>query len=152
MKKQDIKELMKFFSETENISKMKLKQDEIEIELEKDTSNTQQIFQAQPQAIAPTPIVYESANVQLDTPQNNSTTPCITSPMVGTFYQAPAPGAKPFTKVGDIVSKGQTVAIIEAMKIMNEIEAEYDCKIVKILVEDGQPVEYDMPLYEVEKL
>ncbi len=145
MEKDDIKELMKFFSENENISKMKLKQDNVEIVLEKES-----LF-AKPIAPQPQP-TQEVPPVAIPTPKKSSSEPCITSPMVGTFYQAPAPGAKPFAKAGDIISKGQTIAIIEAMKIMNEIEAEYDCKIVKILVEDGQPVEFDMPLYEVEKL
>jgi len=72
--------------------------------------------------------------------------------MVGTFYRAPSPDAAPFVNVGDTVRKGQTIAIIEAMKIMNELEAEFDCKILEILVENGQPVEYDMPLFRVEKL
>ncbi|EAI8101671.1 acetyl-CoA carboxylase, biotin carboxyl carrier protein, partial [Campylobacter coli] len=69
-----------------------------------------------------------------------------------TFYQAPSPGAAPFVKVGSSVKKGDTIAIIEAMKIMNEIEAEFDCRIVEILVADGQPVEFGMPLFTVEKL
>ena len=72
--------------------------------------------------------------------------------MVGTFYRAPSPDSPPFVKVGDTVRKGQTIGIIEAMKIFNEIEAEFDCKILEILVEDGQPVEYDMPLFLVERL
>lgn len=152
MKKQDIKELMKFFSETKNISKMKLKQDEMEIELEKESLVVQPTIQAPAPVVAPAPTPTITHEAPAVANQSVSSKPCITSPMVGTFYQAPAPGSKPFTKVGDVVSKGQTVAIIEAMKIMNDIEAEYDCKIVKILVEDGQPVEYDMPLYEVEKL
>ena len=72
--------------------------------------------------------------------------------MVGTFYQSPSPGAKPFVKAGQNVKKGEVVAIIEAMKIMNEIEAEFDCRITEILVSDGSPVEYAMPLFAVEKL
>ena len=76
----------------------------------------------------------------------------ITSPMVGTFYQAPSPDSPPYVKVGDKVKKGQTLCIIEAMKIMNELEAEYDCEILEILVEDGQPVEFDTPLFRVKKL
>ena len=74
----------------------------------------------------------------------------ILSPMVGTFYSAPAPGAEPFVKVGDVVSKGQVVCIIEAMKLMNEIEAEVSGKITKILAEDGKPVEYGQVLMYVE--
>merc|ERR1711879_840680 len=76
----------------------------------------------------------------------------INAPMVGTFYASPSPEAGPFIKEGDTVKKGQTLCILEAMKIMNEVEAEFDCKIVKILVEDAAPVEYDMPMFEVEKL
>ena len=76
----------------------------------------------------------------------------ITSPMVGTFYQAPSPDSPPYVKVGDKVKKGQTLCIIEAMKIMNELEAEFDCEILEILVEDGQPVEFDTPLFKVKKL
>lgn len=74
----------------------------------------------------------------------------ITSPMVGTFYSAPSPGAKPFVQVGETVSTGQVVCIIEAMKLMNEIESEVSGKITKILVEDGQPVEYGQVLMYVE--
>ena len=72
--------------------------------------------------------------------------------MVGTFYRSPSPDSPPFVNVGDTVRKGQTLCILEAMKIMNELEAEFDCKILDILVEDGQPVEYDMPLFLVEKV
>jgi len=70
----------------------------------------------------------------------------IVAPMVGTFYAAPRPGADPFVRVGDHVEPGQVVAIIEAMKVMNEIVAERAGTIVEILVENGQPVEYGQPL------
>ncbi len=69
------------------------------------------------------------------------------SPMVGTFYRAPAPGADPFVKKGDKVSAGTTLCIIEAMKIMNEIKAEEDVEIVDILVENEEPVEFGQPLF-----
>ncbi len=74
----------------------------------------------------------------------------VKSPMVGTFYRASSPGAKAFADVGDVVKAGQAVCIIEAMKIMNEIEADMDGTITKILVENGQPVEYGQPLFIVE--
>ena len=70
----------------------------------------------------------------------------INSPMVGTFYRSPAPGAKPFIEVGSSVKKGETVCIVEAMKMMNQIEADRDGVIEAILVEDGEPVEFDQPL------
>mgnify|MGYP002747900336 CR=1 FL=1 len=73
----------------------------------------------------------------------------IRSPMVGTFYNAPAPDADPFVKLGDDIKAGDTVCIIEAMKMFNRIEADFGGKIVEILVENGQPVEYDEPLFVV---
>jgi acetyl-CoA carboxylase biotin carboxyl carrier protein len=79
-----------------------------------------------------------------------STAVAITSPMVGTFYRAPAPDADPYVEAGDKVEVGQTVCIIEAMKLMNEIEAEVRGTIVKVLVENAQPVEYGQPLFLVE--
>jgi acetyl-CoA carboxylase biotin carboxyl carrier protein len=72
------------------------------------------------------------------------------SPMVGTFYRSSSPGAKPFAEVGDVVKAGQPVCIIEAMKIMNEIEADQDGTITKIMVDNGQPVEYGQPLFIIE--
>jgi acetyl-CoA carboxylase biotin carboxyl carrier protein len=74
----------------------------------------------------------------------------ITSPMVGTFYRAPAPDADPYIEAGDIVDVGQTVCIVEAMKLMNEIESEVRGRIVKILVENAQPVEFGQRLFLVE--
>ncbi len=74
----------------------------------------------------------------------------ITSPMVGAFYASPAPGAKPFVKVGDTVSVGQVVCIVEAMKLMNEIESEVSGRVTQICVEDGQSVEYGQILMYIE--
>ncbi|MEN2992695.1 MAG: acetyl-CoA carboxylase biotin carboxyl carrier protein [Bacteroidia bacterium] len=76
----------------------------------------------------------------------------IRSPMVGTFYRRPSPDKEPYVKVGDVIQKGQVVCIIEAMKLFNEIQSEISGRIVKILVEDGQAVSYDQPLFEVEPL
>ena len=75
----------------------------------------------------------------------------ILSPLVGTFYISPKPGSPPFISEGDNIEIGQTLCIVEAMKIFNEIESEYDGKIVKILVEDGTPIEYDQPLMILKK-
>lgn len=74
----------------------------------------------------------------------------ITSPMVGTFYQAPGPDAKPFVSVGDVVEAGDVVCIIEAMKMMNEIESEQRGRLRRVLVENGQPVEYGQALFLLE--
>jgi acetyl-CoA carboxylase biotin carboxyl carrier protein len=76
----------------------------------------------------------------------------VTSPLVGTFYRAASPDAQPFVEVGDRVSKGQVICIVEAMKLMNEIEADVDGVIAKVLVENSQPVEYGEPLFLVEPL
>jgi acetyl-CoA carboxylase biotin carboxyl carrier protein len=73
----------------------------------------------------------------------------IRSPMVGTFYRAPSPGAKVFVEEGQAVSKGDTLCIIEAMKILNQIETDMSGKVVDILVENGQPVEYNQPLFVI---
>jgi len=74
----------------------------------------------------------------------------VTSPMVGTFYRAPSPEAPSFIELGSIVKNGQTMCIIEAMKLMNEVESEINGKVVSILVENGQPVEYGEPLFHIE--
>lgn len=76
----------------------------------------------------------------------------ITSPIVGTFYAAPAPDAPAFVKVGDRVKNGQTVCILEAMKLMNEIQSEFDCEIEAVLASNEQKVEYGQPLFRVKKL
>ena len=74
----------------------------------------------------------------------------VASPIVGTFYRASSPDKPPYVEVGDIVKKGQVLCIIEAMKLMNEIESEASGKIVKVFVENGQPVEYGQPLFLIE--
>jgi acetyl-CoA carboxylase biotin carboxyl carrier protein len=151
MTNREIKDLMRFFDGSD-ISKVKIKNGEFSIELQKGFEGATVV--AAPTAVA-APVT--AAPVVADAPA--AVAPAvkeigdsIKSPMVGTFYAAPAPGAEAFVKVGTVVKKGQTVAIVEAMKIMNEIEAEFDCRILEILLEDGQPVEYDMPLFVVEKV
>lgn len=76
----------------------------------------------------------------------------INSPIVGSFYSKPSPEADHYVKVGDVVEAGQTVCLVEAMKLFNEIEAEYKCKIVEILKDDAAPVEFGEPLFKVERL
>jgi len=142
----EIKELINIFGES-NVSKIAIKNSEIEIELEKGGVIAEQIVT---QVVTPQQI----NSTEDKSTQNVETTKGLTlnSPMVGTFYSAPAPNAQQFVKIGDTVSLGQTIGIIEAMKIMNEWEAEFNCKIVKLLIEDGQPVEYGTPIFEVEKV
>jgi acetyl-CoA carboxylase biotin carboxyl carrier protein len=76
----------------------------------------------------------------------------ITSPIVGTFYRAPSPDSDPYVQAGSVVEKGQIFCIVEAMKLMNEIEAEFKCKVIEILKENAQPVEFGEPLFLVERL
>jgi acetyl-CoA carboxylase biotin carboxyl carrier protein len=104
-----------------------------------------------------TPLTEAIAPIKVESPL--STTDQVTdnivevkSPMVGTFYRAPAPDADPYVQVGDIVSPDQVLCIIEAMKLMNEIESEWRGRIVAISVENAQPVEYNQVLFKLEKL
>jgi acetyl-CoA carboxylase biotin carboxyl carrier protein len=94
--------------------------------------------------------------VQLVVPSDKAAKPAevgalLTSPFVGTFYRAPAPEAPPFVDVGQTVRKGQVVCIVEAMKLMNEIESDFDGKILEILVKNAEHVEYGQPLFRIEK-
>lgn len=146
MKQDEIKELMEFFDKS-GISKIKIKDNDFEIELEKHRKAQKEDEKVR--ASAQTQVQPINVVVNNEQPNLKDT---INSPMVGTFYQASNPGAAPFVKPGQNVTKGTTIAIIEAMKIMNEIEAEFDCRILKNLVSDGSPVEFGMPLFEVEKL
>lgn len=153
MNLQELKKIMELFSDSE-ITNFSMKQEGFELKLQKASPNSPNVqapvapvtlqtptASGQMPALVCTPIESTSANEHF-----------ITSPMVGTFYRSPSPGATAYINVGDTVKKGQTVAIIEAMKIMNEIEAEFDCKIISIEVNDGQPVEFSTNLIRVEKL
>ena len=91
----------------------------------------------------------ETENEQEET--KNENVKVVTSPMVGTFYSKPSPKQDPYVEVGTQVEVGDTLCIIEAMKLMNEIESEYTGKIIKILAEDGKTVEYGTPLFEIEE-
>jgi acetyl-CoA carboxylase biotin carboxyl carrier protein len=102
---------------------------------------------AQPAPVAAAPVA--AAPAEVPAPAEETGHVC-KSPMVGTFYRSSSPGAKPFAEVGDVVKAGQPVCIIEAMKIMNEIEADQDGTITKIMVDNGQPVEYGQPLFIIE--
>ena len=96
------------------------------------------------------PLAKDSETSQIAPPGRSDLTE-ITSPMVGTFYRAAAPGEEPFVEVGNNVKVGQTICILEAMKLMNEIESEYNAEIVEILVENGTPVEFGQVLMRVKQ-
>ena len=151
MDMKQIKALLQEF-DASTLSKLKITQDAFSIELEKNIGVVAAPMMAAPVAVA-APAVAVSATTEAVAPAAAvHTGDMIVSPMVGTFYGSPSPDSAPFVKVGDRVKKGQVIGILEAMKIMNELEAEFDCKIVSILVSDSQAVEYDMPLFAVEKL
>jgi len=96
------------------------------------------------------PVVNETEVPQVAPPGRSDLTE-ITSPMVGTFYRAAAPGEEPFVEIGNNVKVGQTICILEAMKLMNEIESEFNAEIVEILVENGTPVEFGQVLMRVKQ-
>ena len=101
---------------------------------------------ATPLVSTPTPVIEPSVVADVAAPA----TITVEAPMVGTFYRASAPTADPFVREGDVVKEGQILCIIEAMKLMNEIEAKVGGRIAKVLVENGQPVEYGQPLFLIE--
>ena len=102
---------------------------------------------AAPLPAAPLPAGPAPAPFKEETEEAAKPGKVVESPLVGTFYAAPAEDAEPFVTVGSAVKKGQTLAIVEAMKLMNEIESDYDGTVAEILVENGQPVEYGQPLF-----
>lgn len=99
---------------------------------------------------APAPAAAEPPAAKPDKSADNTIT--FKSPMVGTFYRSPAPDKEPYVKVGDIVKPGTILCVIEAMKLFNEIESDVNGKIVKILVDNAKPVEYDQPLFIIEPM
>jgi acetyl-CoA carboxylase biotin carboxyl carrier protein len=100
---------------------------------------------AAPQAAPPPPLA-----AAVEPPPPPARGQQVTAPMVGTFYSGPAPGAKPFVEVGTEVKPGDTLCVIEAMKMMNQIESEFAGRVVSVLVENGNPVEFGQPLFVIE--
>lgn len=148
MKTAEIKELIAIFSESD-ITELVLELDNLKLHLSKlKVSAPQQAAQhvPQPSATAGT----KEAEPQQPSQEQPAKLREVLAPMVGVFYRAPSPGADPYVEVGSFVEKGQTLCIIEAMKLMNEIESEYRGQVVEILVENGQPVEYGQPLFLIE--
>lgn len=157
MNLKEIKELIKIIDETE-ISELNLESDGVKISIRKGPSVVASVpmtavHQEREQVVAhstaaKTPNHETAAKAQEPADLENSDV--ITSPMVGTFYSSQSPEAAPYVKVGQQVKVGQPVCILEAMKLMNEIESEIEGKVLKILIENGQPVEYGQPLFIIE--
>lgn len=156
MKVSEIKEIITLFDES-SLSNMKIVQENFSLKLSKEVKITQTIqpdllVASKPAALPQIQDSQPSTPSETSTETQRSKAEFITSPMVGTFYRAPSPGAAPYISIGDTIKKGQTIGIVEAMKIMNEIEAEFDCKVVEIEVNDAQPVEFGTKLVMVERI
>jgi len=150
----EIQSLIKFVAKS-GASEVKLEMKDIKITIRTGQDNNTTIIQQGPQeyvqqAVAPVQQVAATpAATETETTEDSKYT-TIKSPMIGTFYRKPSPDKPNFAEVGDSVSEGSTVCIIEAMKLFNEIESEISGKIVKILVDDASPVEFDQPLFLVD--
>ena len=148
----DIRKVKKLIEmlENSNLEEIEIQEGEESVRLVKSHGSLQNI---QPQSIVltqeaqPEVIEQEIESPEATTRDSNS----INSPMVGTFYASASPGAKPFISVGDIVSEGDVVCIVEAMKMMNEIKSEYSGTVLSVNVENAEPVEYGQSLFELSK-
>ncbi len=157
MDKEFIKELIRLL-DSSSLTKFEYKTDQFELKIEKEPPKVVVSEGSQTAEVVPaqkTPSEGDFKTEKILPPSEDVETPeeklhVIKSPLVGTFYRSPAPGAPPFVEEGDIVSPGQVLCIIEALKVMNEIESDVRGKVVKILVENGQPVEYGQPLFLID--
>ena len=131
-----------------NVSELEITEAEGKVRIVK-SSGAPMVVQ-QPAILAAAPTVAAPAAVAVDTGPALETSHAVKSPMVGTFYRSASPGAKPFLEAGDVVKVGDTICIIEAMKILNEIEADKSGIVRKILCENGQAVEYGQPLFLID--
>lgn len=155
----EIQNLIKFVANS-GVAEVKLEMDDVKITirttLEGNVTETTYVQQlptqaALPQAVAPqqAPVVV-NVNTEAAAPAEDSKFITIKSPIIGTFYRKPSPDKPVFTEIGSVISKGDVLCVIEAMKLFNEIESEVSGKIVKILVDDMSPVEFDQPLFLVD--
>jgi acetyl-CoA carboxylase biotin carboxyl carrier protein len=162
MNQKEIKELIDLLVE-KDITEFELERGDMKVHVKRGSTSAPMIHMAPVPPPPPMPTIAFSAPVMPAMPAASTTfAPAaappseedlfiVKSPIVGTYYEAPSPGTPPFVKVGDVVKEGQVLCIIEAMKLMNEIEAEVEGVIVKMLVPNGSPVEYGMPLFGIRK-
>ena len=152
-----LRELIAILNQTD-IAELTLESGDLRLSIRKNETKAV-ASESTPVALAPQPspttVAVSNSTPSVSAPPPLETSPAkklidITSPMVGTFYTAPAPDEPPFVEVGDQVRKGQTVCIIEAMKLMNEIDTESSGRVVEILVENAQPIEYGQILMRIE--
>ncbi len=157
-----IKNLISLISESD-VNEVSIEEGEFKIKVKKQSDSPATVQYQAPQQAAPQPTSQpatpDAAKKAEETSAGTKSAPSekakdgeqVKSPIVGTFYRSPSPEDDPFVKNGDKVEKGQVLCIIEAMKIMNEIEADFSGTVQEILAEDGQPVEYDQPLFIIKK-
>lgn len=155
-----IEKLLKLISESE-LNEVSIEEGDLKVKVKKYAEPApaprEQVYYAPAPAAAPAPQAPVAAAAapapiaeKADAAPAASSGQTIKSPIVGTYYAAPSPNDPDFVKVGDVVKKGDVLCIVEAMKIMNEIESEVSGKIVKVLVSNAQPVEFDQPLFIIE--
>ena len=145
-----IEKLVKIIEES-SLQEFSIQEGDIKIKMSKRTGNSVAVPFAAGMGMPVAGTASESTDTEVKTEEVEEET-YITSPIVGTFYSAPSPEAKAFVKVGDRIKAGETVCILEAMKLMNEIESDFDCEIEAVLVSNEQRVEYGQPLFKVKKL
>ncbi|MBI5043483.1 MAG: acetyl-CoA carboxylase biotin carboxyl carrier protein [Nitrospirae bacterium] len=152
----NIKELKELIDLMKNadISELEIEKGGVKVKLKKGHSYiTPAVTKAEmpmPQAIEKEVVIAKEEKAAIPPAEEEKGLVTVTSPIVGTFYRAPAPDAKPYVEIGDVVKKGQVLCLVEAMKLMNEIEAELNGKVSAILVENGHPVEYGQALFKIE--
>jgi acetyl-CoA carboxylase biotin carboxyl carrier protein len=148
----DLRKLKKLIDlvEESGIAELEITEGEERVRIARVLAGNQPVYMQAPMAAAPTvPVAAAPAAAPAEAAPAEPEGHLVRSPMVGTFYRSPSPGAKSFTEVGQSVSAGDTLCIIEAMKLLNEIEADQGGVIKAILVENGQPVEYGEPLFVI---
>ena len=144
-----LKTLIDLVSES-NVSELEITEAEGKVRIVKSEGKVLQQYVAAPVAAPVAPAPAAAPTAELPAPVAAETGHVVKSPMVGTFYRSSSPGAKPFVELGSEVKEGETICIIEAMKILNEIEADKSGTITRILGENGQAVEYGQPLFVIE--
>ena len=151
MKTKEIRDLIDFIANT-GLNEVKIETEELRISVKREAGKTRVVEAAAAPQAAPAPAAPAPAAPAAEAPAADANAGYleVKSPMIGTFYRAANPEADAFVNVGDSVTAGQTVCIVEAMKLFNEIETEVSGKIVKVLVDNGTPVEYDQPLFLVD--
>ncbi len=147
---EDIRKLIALLEE-KNLALFELEVEGFKIKISRAVPAASAVAQASGPAAAPAPAAAPKAAPAPEAPrESDRNTHAITSPMVGTFYRAPDPTAAPFVDVGDTVRKGQTLCIIEAMKLMNEIESDIDGVVAEVLAENAKPVEFGQRLFLIQ--